>query len=134
MITVNITAISSTLSITLGLLLALFASVEIDDAKQVERLLQVKKVPPNTRNQNGYAPLHIAAEKGSSASIQVLAKAEDISIDIFSEEDGKTPLHLAAMNKRHNCVEALLANNANPHTLDKAEGYSALHWAAKAGK
>ena len=84
----------------------------------VELLLAHKADLNVGRPQDGWTPLHEAAERGSKAIAELLLKAgADVNA---KEKNGMTPLHLAVSRDQRELVELLLANKADPNERDKA--------------
>ncbi|WP_310732692.1 ankyrin repeat domain-containing protein [Wolbachia pipientis] len=82
-------------------------------------------------NNNGYTPLHIAAQKRLDNIVQLLLK-HGANVDATTKE-GYTPLHVAAQ-KAHNkrVVQLLLDGGAGVNVKDNKD-YTPLHDAAQSG-
>ncbi|MBV9954463.1 MAG: ankyrin repeat domain-containing protein [Pseudolabrys sp.] len=74
------------------------------------------QTPPSPADLRGYAGLHAAAAKGDVAEIERLAKSGE-KLDI---QDGRsrTPLHVAAYQKKYDAARALMRLGANPNALE----------------
>lgn len=71
----------------------------------------------NLRNDQGHAPLHLAAIIGSLECVEILVSFGAI-IDIHGGSDSWTPLFYAAMSGHCQLVEFLLSIGANPEECD----------------
>lgn len=105
------------------------ASLEGDIAvakKAVEQGVDI-----DIQDQSGRTPLMLAAYNGHSDMIRyLLEKGADLS---ESDNQGRTPLIFASSGPYPETVKLLLENDADPNKTDKAEGWSALMWAAAEG-
>jgi len=75
--------------------------------------------------------IHNAAKSGDLAKVKALLK---VNPDLVSskDNDGVTPLHLAAQNGRKDLVELLLAKKAEVNAK-AINGWTPLHYAARDG-
>ena len=75
------------------------------------------QVPPTAAEKAAYAGLHAAAATGDAGRIKSLL-AQGAKIDA---RDGyaRTPLHVAAYERRHDAMRALVAAGANPNALER---------------
>jgi ankyrin repeat protein len=71
------------------------------------------QVPPTTDELSAYAGLHAAAARGDVAEIERrIAAGENREA---TDSRGRTPLHVAAFQKRHDAARALLRLGADPN-------------------
>lgn len=82
---------------------------------------------PNARTEDGWTPLHLAAESSDSPSViaALLAAGADIEA---RESRGMMPLHVAADGGVPAVVAALLDAGADPKALDERE-WTPWDWA-----
>ena len=79
------------------------------------------------KDAHGLAPLSWAIFKRQSGAVKALVeKGADVGIVV--EEDGCTPLHIAAAKGMVEAVTFLIENGAKVGERDRA-GFAALHWA-----
>lgn len=77
-----------------------------------------------------YTPLHYVASRGRVFSmVKELVEDENVPVDIQTQSNQNTALHLAASRGNLNVVEFLIEKGANPNLLDH-QGGTALHYAA----
>ncbi|KAK3267333.1 hypothetical protein CYMTET_24102, partial [Cymbomonas tetramitiformis] len=76
--------------------------------------------------QDEWTPLYIAHEPHNEVVEALLAKGAQVDL---ADEDGRTPLYIAACNGRKEVVEALLAKGAQVDLAEQNEG-TLLHIAA----
>jgi ankyrin repeat protein len=80
----------------------------------------------------GYMPLHLAAQSGSAAVLDMLLNAgADASVPTST---GATALMLAAASGNAKAVELLLTRSADVNATERAHGQTALMFAAAAGR
>jgi uncharacterized protein len=85
------------------------------------------QTPPDERELRIYAGLHDAAARGDVAEIEkLIAEGEKPNIQ---DSKSRTPLHVAALLRKHDAARALLKHGANPNALD-AERYDVITIAA----
>jgi hypothetical protein len=72
--------------------------------------------------------IHDAAEAGDMAKVKALLKKNSKLVS-SKDNDGDTPLHIAALNGHKDMLELLLANKADVNAKNK-NGRTPLHWAA----
>ncbi|RZF41261.1 hypothetical protein LSTR_LSTR010489 [Laodelphax striatellus] len=78
----------------------------------------------------GSAPLHIAADRRMSLCMKMLLNYSKLDVNIASREKGMTALHYAAEGGYLDCIQMLLAKNADYNKRNK-KGQTALHLAAR---
>ncbi|XP_067005492.2 transient receptor potential channel pyrexia [Anabrus simplex] len=79
-------------------------------------------------------PLHLSVWRSSAAVLTILLQCDVISqLTESRDERGFTPLMLAALRGRTDCIQALLAEGADIRAVDSTKGHTALHKAALAG-
>ncbi len=94
------------------------------DIKQVKALLE--KSYPNSRDNNGCAPLHFACYNGHIEVVRTLLLKNDIDINI-ADNDGSTPLHYACKLGHGEMVKLLLNKKADIKSAD-FYGLTPLHY------
>src|SRR5207245_819362 len=104
-----------------------------EEAKEIQRLKDIIKNSPdliNAKDQNGWTPLHTAANKGQLAVASFLLenKAEVNAKD----NSDSTPLHQATSRGHRAMVELLLAHGANVSAKENSNT-TPLHYAAMKG-
>lgn len=75
------------------------------------------QVPPSTQERANYTGLFAAAAAGDVVAIERLA-ARGQPIDA-RDDQGRTPLHVAAHLQRHEAMRALVRAGADPNALDR---------------
>ncbi|XP_016159307.1 PREDICTED: ankyrin repeat and protein kinase domain-containing protein 1 [Ficedula albicollis] len=81
----------------------------------------------NAADEDGWSPLHFAAQHGDDRTVRLLL---DHQARVNAQErDGWTPLHLAAQNDFENVARVLLSRQADPN-VQEVDGKTALHVAA----
>ena len=80
----------------------------------------------------GITPLLWAAKSGFAEVVEVLLKlsSDPPSLTSAVNEDGSSPLHLAAREGYIDCVRHLLESGANVNAINATDSSTALHWAA----
>lgn len=86
----------------------------------------------NTRDQEGWAPVHLAAYYEHIDAIIAL-KAADADIDI-TNANGLTAMHIAANNGNRSAITVLASVGADVNKPTKEEGATPLYMAAKVGQ
>jgi ankyrin repeat protein len=77
------------------------------------------QVPPSAAEKSTYTGLHAAAARGDAAEIKrVLAGAQAVQVDARDRYE-RTPLHVAAYDRHHDAMRALVAAGANPNALER---------------
>lgn len=86
----------------------------------------------NEHNDDGFTPLHVAAQKGDvEAGKHLLQCGANIEITSTKKVDGVTALHLAARNGHEDFVKLLLDNGANVNSISSTGSrVTPLHEAA----
>lgn len=75
------------------------------------------QIPPSTEQISHYRGIHAAAARGDVVGIALsLATGADPNA---RDEDGRTPLHVAAFLKQHGAAYALIKNRADPNALER---------------
>jgi len=74
------------------------------------------QVPPSGAEKTAYRELHAAATRGDATEIRRLA-AQGAPIDA-RDGHGRTPLHVAAFERKHDAMRALVAAGASPNALE----------------
>ena len=91
----------------------------------------LKRLPANSREPTGYAPLHLAAMAGKSGAVRALIGA-GAAVHVVMNESKETPLHLAAREGHLGVVRQLVAAGA-PLNAEDASGATALQRATRGG-
>ncbi|CAF4417378.1 unnamed protein product, partial [Rotaria magnacalcarata] len=75
-------------------------------------LLEEEYADPHCRSYSGYQPIHYAAERGHTQSVQILLKK---SSDLVNQQTNQllTPLHLAAQIGSLGTIQILILYGAN---------------------
>lgn len=107
---------------------ALLQAAMMDDLDIVNLLL--KRGALAHPNHNGTTPMHIAAQRGWGALVNVLLAA-NVDPDI-QDLDGRTPLYLALLGGYSRVVELLIDENVDLHAID-SRANNLLHVAARNG-
>lgn len=109
---------------------ALHLAVESGSEQAVLALLD-QGDSPNSQDEGGDAPIHIAAELGHEGILSLLL-LRGADVNMVSTQDGSSPLMLAATIGHLSVTKALLAAGADVNLRD-AGGWSALDKAASEG-
>ncbi|KAB0371118.1 hypothetical protein FD755_017527 [Muntiacus reevesi] len=96
---------------------------------QISRLLE-HRADANLADEDGWAPLHFAAQNGDNSSTHLLLD-QGARVDA-QEHEGWTPLHLAAQNNSEDVARLLVSHQDDPN-LREAEGKTPLHVVAYFG-
>eukprot|EP00668_Euglena_longa_P040321 GGOE01053105.1.p1 GENE.GGOE01053105.1~~GGOE01053105.1.p1 ORF type:complete len:258 (-),score=50.43 GGOE01053105.1:484-1257(-) len=105
----------------------LHSSCRQGDVEVVEYLLQASG-DPNVTNDDGEAPLHIVAgavARPTDCRLINELVSHKAAVDV-AEQSGDTPLMVACRYNKLNCVEYLLALQANPN-VQSPQGNTPLH-------
>jgi hypothetical protein len=99
---------------------------------RVEELVSSKECPINALTPRSWTAAHLAAEHGDVTIMKMLRSAPDV--DFYTKnEDGSTPLHVAALNNRAGAVGVLLGwDRKLLYALDNRQ-WTALLLAASKG-
>ena len=108
----------------------LFDAVATDDSERVKRLLG-NGANPNSVNQQGDTPLHLAVRQQYTEVVRALLNSEEINPNA-GKNDGWTPLMESAFCNLPHIAKILLENDAKPN-IAKAYGWTALMEAAYEG-
>ena len=95
--------------------------------KEVAEYLLANNADVNAENEEGWTPLHMAAENNHDLIAELLL-ANKANVNARSN-DGSTPLLLAAFKGGTDLGELLLDHGANVNDKDNKYGYTALRWA-----
>jgi len=106
----------------------LFNAVQIDNLRDVRRLVQDGIVDPNTTDAKGDTVLISAIRSDATRVIDYLVTSGKVSLEATNSAQ-ETPLMLAAYRSNKDAVDKLLAQNAQVNR----SGWTALHYAASAG-
>src|SRR5689334_21418156 len=79
----------------------------------------------------GGAEIHDAAKRGDVERLRSAIRANAASVKA-KDEDGRTPLHIAAMHGRLAAAQILLARGADPTASESTVEATPLHFAAVA--
>ena len=105
----------------------LYMAAEKNHSDVVRVLLEV--VDPRRATWKGFSPLHVAADMGSIASLEVLLEDGRLSVNGQSA-NGATPLYYAARHGRLGSLETLLSYGADP-SLARDDEFTPLYVAAE---
>jgi ankyrin repeat protein len=101
------------------------------DIDKVKSILGEKPELVNTKDDQSYTALHIAAYLGHKEVVEVLiANGGDVSLE---DKDGRSPLHCAVCHEHKPATEVLISNKADVNAKDK-NSRTALHFAASGGQ
>jgi len=85
----------------------------------VQAILRASGVNLNARTNGGVAPLHLACLYSTNARLQVFQALLEAGADLNAvDDDGRTPLYLAAGLEDKNVAKALLDGEADPAALN----------------
>jgi ankyrin repeat protein len=85
-------------------------------------------------NRKGYHPLHYAAAcKQGALCVEMLMNISGIDMNVASNVDGRTPMHICAMHGHTPCAQILYANGASVNAKD-CDNNTPLHLAAMNGQ
>ena len=83
----------------------------------IEQLLN-EEINLNYIDENGFSALHYAVDEGNIKICEILIKTKKININIKSNIDNKTPLHISCKNGYFDISKLLIQNNADLNCLD----------------
>lgn len=83
------------------------------NALECLRILLARGCSPNTIDQSGFAPLHIAADRGFPLALRILLNSPKLDVNIKTRDKANTALHLSAENANVECVNMLLEKGAS---------------------
>ena len=107
---------------------ALFYAAQLDNTDIVQMLLE-EGADPDLQDENGWSPLHVAAQYGYLSTTRALLNgAADVNLP---DNKGMTPLMLTLARGDERTYTILLANGADPNYQDN-DGNTALHHAVQA--
>jgi ankyrin repeat protein/serine/threonine protein kinase len=112
-------------------LMALTLAVYLEKKDIVDIFLEEKGFQIVSADNDWTCILKHVIEAGSLSTMKWLLSA-GITLDSFSLEDGRTPLHIAAHEGELEILDFLLSNGINPNIQD-TQGITALHLAAARG-
>jgi len=110
----------------------LLLAVAARNAKEVERLLQVKDIDVNVRDEDGWSPLYQACLNKDLRIVILLLAVPKIKVNLSCLSDGTTPLHVACKSDS-GIVEQLLRNEDINVNLLTTKGLTALYVACEYG-
>ena len=110
----------------------LMLAVAARNAKEVERLLKVKDIDVNVRDELGWSPLYWACLKKDLRIVRLLLAVPNIDVNRRRPSDGITPLHVACKSDS-GIVEQLLRNEHINVNLLTTKGLTALYVACEYG-
>ena len=126
--TKRVDAVSSALQDTVNK--DLYEAISKNNIKKVQTLI-TQGVDVNARDNEGWTPLHYAAELGRTEICQLLIHA-DADIHAQSSKFDQTALHLAAGNDALECCKTLIQAGADIHAKNDDDS-TPLHLAAALG-
>ncbi len=106
----------------------LFSAAQIDNLRDVRRLIQDNVVDPNTVDAKGDTLLIVAIRNDAARVTDYLISSKKVSLNATNAVQ-ETPLMLAAYRSRTDVVTKLLDQGAEVNK----PGWTALHYAASAG-
>ena len=83
----------------------------------IEQLIN-EEINLNYIDENGFSALHYAVDEGNFKICEILIKTKKIDINIQSNIDNKTPLHISCKNGYFDISKLLIQNNADLNCLD----------------
>lgn len=110
---------------------ALYDAAKYGKGEVVALLLKTEKVNINFRGEEESSPLDVALRELSPELLMKLLGTEGVLVDL-ADQEGQTPLILAARSGRDDVVRLLLAKNVDVNAADQ-NGRTPLSYAAKKG-
>ena len=104
-----------------------FKAIELDDAAQMQSLLQ-RGFDPNTPNPQGLHGLYLALRAPSPKVLALLLAQPKLAVDARTPQD-ESPLMLAALNGQTEVARQLIERGADVNKT----GWTPLHYAATGG-
>ena len=98
----------------------------------LQTYFSLNKIPFNEKDNDGWAPLHIAVSNNNFKCMQVLLAEDYIDVNIKTNA-GMAALHIAASNNDLNCLQTLLKQDHININAKDNHGMIALHHAAASG-
>ncbi|XP_035666475.1 uncharacterized protein LOC118409514 [Branchiostoma floridae] len=114
------------------LAIKLFEAIGRDDIGQAEALLKKGADPNLLLPTQGVTPFHLAVGVDHALDFVKLILSYGGNPNVRDEE-GTTPVHVAASWGKLKCLQLLIVNGADPHTIDQ-EGRTALDMALDYGE
>ncbi|CAH1254153.1 ANKLE1 [Branchiostoma lanceolatum] len=114
------------------LAIKLFEAIGRDDISQAETLLKKGADPNLLLPTQGVTPFHLAVGVDRALDFVKLILSYGGNPNVRDEE-GTTPVHVAASWGKLKCLQLLMVNGADPHTIDQ-EGRTALDMALDYGE
>ncbi|CBI17211.3 unnamed protein product, partial [Vitis vinifera] len=110
---------------------ALHAAVICNDKEITEKILEWKPALTKEVDDNGWSPLHFAAESGDDPTIvRRLLEKSDKSVVYLGTKDGKkTALHIASLHHHGKIVEELLSQFPDCSEQVDDKGHNICHFA-----
>ena len=102
-------------------------AVAVDELSVAQFILNWQQDVVKYKDANGWAPLHLAAERNASTMIHILC--DKSAEKEQTTRSGNTPLLVAASANAEDSIKALLANKANPNAVNNNQ-WSPAHYAA----
>jgi len=91
------------------------------DLNKINELLKNRRIELHKPSKDGYKALDIAIFKDDPEILETLLQKINPNDTNATNEEGNTPLHLAAKFLRPNAVKILLEHHANPLALNKQD-------------
>jgi ankyrin repeat protein len=98
---------------------------EYPDLKLIKDILEYSVIDINSKDENGYTPLKLAASRGEAKCVEALLNHPEIDVNL-QDKWGNTALMNASMYGREKCVELLLNHPGIDVNVQNLAGWSAL--------